>query len=228
MLRSVQTAQKEVALFGGATGAAATAVVASIAAAHGMVLGIAASSLVPVVGPIIAGITLGIQALVAQSGCGQTCIITSQWANQAEPLLQQNIAEYFALPAPRTLAQQTLTLANFDTVWKRLIELCSQADVGDAGKRCISDRQAGACVWKQTSNSPLLAFPGEPQPGQCWNWQSGYRDPIANDPVVADSAATEAAAMAAPILSALGLPVSQEAETLFFAAGALLIVGLFL
>ena len=227
MLRSVQTAQKETAVIGSAAAAAATAVVASIAASGGTIVGIAAASLVPVVGPIIAGVALAIQVLIAHSGCGQTCVITSQWANQAEPLLQQNIAEYFNLPAPRTLAQQTVALANFDSIWQRLVELCSQADVGDAGKRCISDRQSGACVWHQTSSSPLLAYPAEPQPGACWNWFSGYRDPIAHDAVVADTAATETAAIAAPILAALGIPASQDTGALLL-AGALLFVGFLL
>src|SRR5215472_1920517 len=36
----------------------------------------------------------------------------------------------------------------------------------------IGDCQQGACHY-------------QPQPGQCWNWFIGYRDPIASDPQVA-------------------------------------------
>ena len=49
-------------------------------------------------------------------GCGQTCIETSQWANQAGALLDQNIAAYFAIPAPRPKSAQQAALQNFQTV----------------------------------------------------------------------------------------------------------------
>ena len=145
--------------------------------------------MVPIIGAALVGVTLLAAWLIKNSGCGQTCVVTSQWANKAEDMLKQNIAAYFALPAPRPRSAQTVALANFDAVWETLKEQCGQSQMGDAGKRCISDRQAGACQWKQTTDSPLLAYPGEPQPGSCWNWFSGYRDPIANDPNVTDSTA---------------------------------------
>jgi hypothetical protein len=37
----------------------------------------------------------------------------------------------------------------------------------------------------------LLAYPGEPQVGQCWNWFNGYLDPIVNDPDVATDLSSE-------------------------------------
>lgn len=163
---------------------------ASTAAATGSaatILGMSPALAVPIIGAAIVGVTLGIIAIL-RSGCGQTCVITSQWANQAEPLLAQNLQEYFALPVPRTRQQQQMALNNFEVVWAKLQELCGQPGTGDAGVRCITDRQAGSCKWKQTSDSSLLQYPGEPQPGQCWNWFSGYRDPIANDPNVVDDA----------------------------------------
>jgi hypothetical protein len=40
-------------------------------------------------GPVLAGVTLLVQSLIANSGCGQTCIETSQWANQAAAALQK-------------------------------------------------------------------------------------------------------------------------------------------
>jgi hypothetical protein len=133
------------------------------------------------------------------SGCGQSCVLSSEYANQAEALLQQNIAAYFNIPAPRPLSAQTAALANFNTMWNDLTTQCSAPSLGSAGKACISDRQAGACTWKQTA----AALPpwGTPPVGACWNWWSGYHDPIANDPAVPDavlSAASTSAVTAAP------------------------------
>ena len=187
------------------TGATAASAASSIAAGgSGLILGMAPALAVPIIGAAIAGVTLLATALIKNSGCGQTCIETSQWANQAEPLLQQNIQAYFSNPAPRSQSQQNAALANFDAVWARLVQMCSDPSTGNAGKRCISDRQSGACTWKQSASSPLLAYPGEPQAGACWNWFSGYRDPIADDPnVVADSVGSIASSA---LTAAEGLP----------------------
>jgi hypothetical protein len=171
---------------GGTLGAGlATAVLGSIASSGGMVLGIAASSLVPIVGPALAAATMLIQSLVANSGCGQTCIVTSQWANQAAAALQQVMDSYFALPAPRTVAQKAVAVAGFQTIWNTLQQQCGQPGTGDAGVRCISDRQAGACTWRQ-KYAPT--YPGQPNIGECWNWFNGYLAPIQADPVINDPA----------------------------------------
>jgi hypothetical protein len=216
----VQTATTAVSAGGAALGAGATALASA---------GLISAAAVPFIGPAVAGITLAIGLLVKNSGCGPTCVITSQWANQAEPLLAQNIAAYFNSPAPRAKSLQEVALSNFDKIWATLKAQCSQPGTGNAGVRCISDRQSGSCKWNQTGDSPLLNYPGEPQPGECWNWFSGYRDPIANDPdVVPDTVApavNEAAAAlssgAAALSSATGL--SGSSLLLLLAAG--LIVG---
>jgi hypothetical protein len=149
--------------------AAGTAVGALTAA------GLIPMSAVPFIGPVLAGVTLAVTALIKNSGCGQTCIQTSAWANQAADQLQKNLDAYMAIPTPRPASAQQLALQNFDSVWAQLVKMCGDPQWGDAGKRCISDRQQGACKWKNN--------------GQCWNWFTGYRDPIANDPnVTADSA----------------------------------------
>jgi len=157
-------------------GTVAAGIAVGAIASAGSVLGIAAATLVPIVGPALAAATMLVQHLVANSGCGQTCIVTSQWANQAEDALRQNLEAYRALPSPRTKGQQAVALANFDTIWNQLRQTCGQAGTGDAGKRCISDRQRGACTWKDA--------------GACWDWFKGYRDPIANDSVVPDASIT--------------------------------------
>lgn len=203
----------------GAAGKTAGSVVGALTAT-----GAIAGPVGAVIGAGIGLVTTLISSLIANSGCGVTCVETSQWANQAEPLLLQNIQAYFAQPAPRSLSSQQAALANFDSVWQTLEQQCSQPGTGDAGQRCISDRQSGACTWKQSSTSPLLAYvaAGEPNTGACWNWFSGYRDPIANDPDVTDDSSSALAQGAvdstASVLSSLGLSSSYAVPLLI--AGA--------
>lgn len=173
---------------GGITGTAATGAISALSLAG--VIGLS-TAWIPVIGAGIAAVTAGI-SLILNSGCGQTCIVTSNWANQAEQLLQQNIQSYFGLPTPRSQTAQKVALANFDNVWNYLVQECGQAQLGTAGVNCTRDRMRGACTWRQRADSPLLQYPGEPQAGECWNWFSGYRDPIAMDPAVPDEVAVPA------------------------------------
>lgn len=149
-------------------GSAAAGSAAGILAATGVI----PLTAVPFIGPALAVATLVVTALIKNSGCGQTCIQTSQWANQAADALQKNLDAYRAIPVPRPLASQQLALKNFDSIWAQLVKMCSDPQWGNAGKRCVSDRQRGACTWKNN--------------GQCWDWFIGYRDPIANDTDVVD------------------------------------------
>ena len=163
----------------------------------GLISAGAASTAIPLIGVGVAAV-IGAIALIENSGCGQTCIVTADDANKIEPYLQQNLAGYFA--GPRTLASQQAALANADYFLNYLNQSCGQPSLGNAGKRCISDRMAGGCTWKQQSAAP---YPGSPAPGQCWNWVSGYRDPIANDPQVKSSPTVN------QLLAQAGLPVSS-------------------
>lgn len=213
-----QSAQQTVAI--GSAGAASAVAVASAA-------GLIPVAAVPFIGPAIAGITLAIAALVRNSGCGQTCVVTSQWANQAATQLDQNIWAYFQTPAPRPLSLQTLALQNFDTIWAQLVKTCSQAGLGNAGKRCISDRQSGACTWKQTADK--VPPWGTPAAGECWNWFNGYRDPIANDTnVVPDSLLQTASNTAESVASTLGLTTALQSVGVSpsYAAPILIVVAL--
>lgn len=200
-------------------GAAAGSSVASV-------LGISTAVAVPLIGAAIVGVTIAITMLL-RSGCGKSCVITSNWANEAEALLLKNIQAYFAIPAPRTRLQQQAALENFDKIWNYLASECATVP-GRAGEDCIKDRKAGACEWKQTADSILLKYPGEPQPGQCWNWHSGYRDPIANDTQVTDATSQTDTGVAQTLTNA-GAQLAQLAETspLLLIGGALLI-GAFL
>jgi hypothetical protein len=126
-----------------------------------------ASWAIPVIGAAVAGITLALVAWFNRKGPKQK-VQTTQIVNELEPMLQQNLAGY--LSGPRTVTSQAQALANFDAVWNALVENCRIEEMGDPGVRCVTDRQAGSCQWKEG--------------GQCWNWFVGYRDPIANDPGV--------------------------------------------
>lgn len=178
---------------------AGTSVATGAAVSAGLISGLA----IPIVGAAFAGIWLGIQAIL-NSGCGQSCVITSNWANQAEALLKKNLAAYLALPTPRAESAQAAYLANFDAVWNYLVQECSSPSLGTAGKNCIADRQAGACHFKQN--------------GQCWSWFSGYRDPIANDPNVAPDSA------ASLVTGAVAGPASALNVSPWLLAGAVLLV----
>src|SRR5713226_1234913 len=113
---------RNVQIGGSLAASGASAVLGSIAASGGSVLGFTGAALaaaVPIVGAALAAATMLVRYLVANSGCGQTCIVTSQWANQGADALQQVMDAYFALPAPRTEAQKALAIANFNTIWKQ-------------------------------------------------------------------------------------------------------------
>jgi hypothetical protein len=129
-----------------------------------------------ITGPIGLAIGAGITAITTLlasfgvgSGCGQSCIQASNDANQIEQAMKANLAAFQA-----GQITQAEALQNFDGLWQQLSQACGQIG-GGAGSNCIADRQAGACKWKDSS-------------GACWNWFSGYRDPIANAP--ANSAPT--------------------------------------
>jgi hypothetical protein len=218
------TPQQAVAM-GSSLGAPAVIHFAAPAVAH--LLGITAASAVPIIGAAIAGITIGIEAIL-NSGCGQSCIVTSNWANEAEKLLADNIAKYFAIPAPRPRSVQALAVNNGRAIIAYLTQECSQPGLSTAGKNCIEDRQAGACKWRQTADSPLLKYPGEPQPGECWNWVSGYIDPIASDPNAVDDAAlalAQAEGSVAGAFSSVFAPSSSGFPLALVAALALIVAG---
>jgi len=192
------------------------------------ILGMAPTLAVPIIGAALVGVTFLITKLIQNSGCGVTCVETSSWANQAEPLLRQNLNAYFALPKPRPQSAQAAALANFDAIWDQLVQLCSQPGTGNAGKRCISDRQAGACTWKQNATySPDIMAAGEPQIGECWNWFTGYRSPIQNDPNVVLDAQANLPSAAGSLLSAGAGSGAAGSLLPLIALGALVLAGVY-
>ena len=217
------------------TSTATVAVTATLAPTIAAALGFTVAATIPIIGAAIALIGFGIEAII-NSGCGQPCVVTTQWANQAEAALQQNIAAYFAIPAPRPLSVQQAAMANYTAIWNSLVQQCSATSLGAPGQRCISDRQEGSCVWKQTA----AALPpwGTPAVGACWNWYNGYFEPIATDPNVTDdggvatvtaaasSVSTDVASAGSQISTALGLPSTTSSYLVpgLIAAGILLLV----
>jgi hypothetical protein len=181
---------------GVAVSAAGAAIASGAAAASGAtILGSTLlATAIPFVGPAIAAATIVIEAIM-NSGCGQTCIESTSFANQANAALQQNIEAYFQ---PRmvsgkydptitlTTESQAASVGNFNRFWQWLVTQCSNSQLGTAGQKCISDRQRGSCKWTQ----PASSVPpwGSPAAGQCWDWFVGYLDPIANDTNVAPGA----------------------------------------
>lgn len=147
----------------------------------------------------VAGLASGIGAAVAGAialatalyrefqGCGQTCIVASQIADKIEPVLRANVENYLSSPV-HYASLQAAFLNNFDFAWAALVKACSNPQLQDAGQRCTSDRQQGACHYHTSAGGWVngqYTAPGPDGSGSsCWNWFVGYRDPIANDPTV--------------------------------------------
>lgn len=110
---------------------------------------------------VAAGISSAIASIF--SGCGQTCIRATQIVNEVEPYLKRNVDEYLALPIKTVTANQAAQDV-FNNAWQAVVNSCSDPQLGDAGKRCISDRQRGGK----------------------WDWFSYYLDPITRDKNLVD------------------------------------------
>jgi hypothetical protein len=158
-------------------------------------------------------VSIGVMLANVFKGCGQTCIEAADLANQAEPLLLQNLQAYLAAPV-HYASVQAAALANFANTWNSVTTACSNPALGSAGQACIGDRQAGACHyqtspggWQQAAGGNWsYQYPGAQGSGStCWNWFVGYHDPIANDPTVVPDP-VPGAAIASSLLSSVGIP----------------------
>lgn len=147
---------------------------------------------VPVVGAIVAGVTIGLMALFNRKGPKQK-IATTQIVDSVEPMMAENRDGY--LSGPRTVSSQAQALANFDAGWEYVRQHCGDATMGEPGKRCISERQRGGR----------------------WDWFALYRDPIANDasvqpdPGIVDAVfgdPTGGGRSPVPLIAGLGLAVA--------------------
>jgi len=141
------------------------------------------------VGAAIAGLaSIGIAIANMFGGCGQTCVAATHIADQVGALLQQMFNTYMASPIHYESMQRAY-LIQWDAAWNALVHACSDPALGDAGQRCITDRQSGACHYQTPAGgwvkdaSGNWVFDGSAGPN-CWNWFTGSRDPVANDPTV--------------------------------------------
>ena len=197
------------------------------------VLGLA----LPVVGTAIAAlIGVGIAIANCFKGCGQTCVEATDYANQADTILAQNLQAYVS-SSVRFQSMQTAALNTFDTAWAALQQACGQASLGSAGQNCISDRAEGGCKWKASQggwNADGTYTPwGSAGSGDvCWNWFVGMRDPIANDPFVqpdptAATASTVTDGTSTGALSSIASALSGSDDLPLLIAAAL-VLGVFL
>lgn len=157
-----------------------------------------------IVGLAINGIIAITQLLIKLfSGCGQTCTQATTYANQVEPILNQNLQAYLSSPI-RTVSMQAAAINNYNTAIASLEQACGQAALAQAGVNCIDERvNASSCQWKaqaggwvQNADGTCTYTPwGASGSGSsCWNWVIGYLDPIQNDPCVQpDSVLTSSA-----------------------------------
>lgn len=154
----------------------------------------AAGSAIPVAGPFIAAagqLAIALENLF--SGCGATCTQTTAIVNQAQTQLGALFNQYMAAPV-HYASMQTAFLSAFDQIWSWVTQSCGNPALGAAGQRCVTDRQAGACTimvapfgWSQNGGGWVYSPAGASGSGStCWNWFSGMRDPVANDPTIVD------------------------------------------
>ena len=158
---------------------------------------------------IAGGVATLLAAVGVGSGCGQDCITASDYANKAEGLLKQNLDTYLALETPRAKSAQTAGVANFNSIWNGLEQACG-AVPGDAGKNCVSDRQAGACKWTNAAG--------------CFNWFTGYLYPISQDQNTYDDSAQQYADATSSAVSGVATGLGLTTTQLLVAAAAVFVV----
>lgn len=148
--------------------ASVAAPAATAAASAAAATGIISTAWIPVIGPAVAAVTLGISAIINRKS-GRQKVAATQIVDELEPMLQRNVEAYFE--GPRTRTSQAVALKNFDDAWAWLTSSagCGNPELDKAGRACITDRS----------------------PGGRWDWFSYYRDPIAHDPDVRQDSAVE-------------------------------------
>lgn len=112
-----------------------------------------------IIGAALTGVTTLI-GLFSNRKRGKQKIATTQIVNEAEPLLQQNLAAWQG--SDHYESQQIQALANFDSIWSAVVSQCSDPAFGPPGQWCVDDRKRGGK----------------------WDWFARYRDPITDDPNV--------------------------------------------
>ena len=182
------------------TGAASIGTSIAVGAAFGGPIGAAAGAIVGLVG-----------SLLFKPDFNK--IATTKVVDQLEPYLKQNLDSWQSLPTEyKTVSVQQYYLNNFDQIWQQVVNNCSNPQYGNAGQNCISDRQADSCKYHAN--------------GQCWNWFIGYRNPIANDPLVHPDP-TMVDQVNNTLSNAISEVTGTGSKTGMLIGGAAILIGLF-
>lgn len=156
-----------------AINAAATTGTILTGLAHAGMISAAFGPAAPIAMAIAGLATIGMAIANQFHGCGQTCIQATQIANQVESYLQDNLRTYMGA-SPHYVSLRAGALNNVDLAIDAMRQACGDPALGDAGRRCISERLV-----------PGAPAPWCPNPGNTGcDWYALYRDPIANDPNV--------------------------------------------
>ena len=148
----------------------------SVLGAAAVTTGVTAASLAT------AGITAGVGLIAAavtlwlnRAGPKQN-VATTGIVNQAEPLLQQNLAAWQS--SNKTCADLTTCVSNFQQVWNAVVAACCQTSLGDPGHSCMDDRTP--------SGVTFTCYPGQFHivGDGMYDWFAYYLLPIINDPEI--------------------------------------------
>lgn len=162
----------------GAIANTASASVATVAAINaGLIHSATLTAWIPVIGGVVAGVTLAIGLLAARKGPKQKRATTAI-VNEIEPQLQANRDGYFA--GPRTVSSRQQALNNFDAGWAYIVDQCGIDQMGTPGNWCIEDRMPVGQI--QPAHGGRGPWVGNGK----WNWFAYYRDPIEQDIPVPD------------------------------------------
>lgn len=158
----------------GITRSGATSVAFNMAGSTLLSLAPTAGPLAPWVAAAGAVALLGGQIARMFSGCGQSCVLATQAANDWSDAVNQIKAIYWNTPTPRPRSFQQATLQQLTEAADWLRQACSDPSLGDAGRRCISERieRGGTAPWCPTADHKGCDF------------YTTIYDPIANDPDV--------------------------------------------
>lgn len=189
----------------------ASAIVGANTTAIAATLGVS----VPIVGIAIAGIVMAVSLWLNRMGPKQKRW-TTQIADEATAQLQNVKSIYFA--NPYNPANQVAALGAVDQLLQAIQDGCGQSQMGEPGKRCISERlvRGGSAPWCPT--------------GTGCDYLTEYRDPIANDPRAAQWQTQQQGVTAGADMlpSAIGGAIAQAAQSNWFPYAIAAAVGLVL
>lgn len=145
---------------------------------------------------VVALVGIGYAIAGIFSGCGQTCVLSTEAANAAGDRLNAILSAYKSAPVHYVSLQRGALTLVVGTM-QALCNACSNPALGDAGKRCISERlvRGGTAPW-----CPNAGHVG------C-DYLATFYDPIANDKTVVPDPVSAGAAGPQPTSSVPSAPI---------------------